>query len=101
MTPALKPRERSAILDSLRAGVVPRWVGDVDHAVRGAGGGDAEVLHEIQARLKPLQELVSGHDFAAVLGQYLAGYQAHDEARTAAALRWLRAEYSTKTEARQ
>ena len=55
----------------------------------------------IEDRLKPLQELVSGYDFAAVIGRYLQGFQTHDEHAMAAALRWLRAEYRTKTEARQ
>ena len=36
-----------------------------------------------------------------VIGKYLQGFQAHDEHAMAAALRWLRAEYRTKTEARQ
>jgi hypothetical protein len=48
-----------------------------------------------------LQDLVSGYDFATELGKYLHGFQTHDEALMASALRWLRAEYRTKTEARQ
>jgi DNA-binding phage protein len=58
-------------------------------------------VRTIEERLKPLQDLVSGYDFAAVVTRYLQGFQAHDEARMAAALRWLRAEYRTKTEARE
>ena len=83
------------------AGVVERWVADVDHQVRSAGGGDAEVTREIQHRLKPLQEFVSGYDFAAVIVRYVEGFQRHDDVLMANALRWLRAEYGTKTEARQ
>jgi len=80
--------------------VVERWVSDVDHEVRTAGGSDRDVGQAIEERLKPLQELVSGYDFAAVVTRYLQGFQSHDEALMAAALRWLRAEYHTKTEAR-
>jgi hypothetical protein len=83
------------------ASVVERWVSDVDQEVRSAGGSDPDVVLAIHERLKPLQELVSGHDFAAVVARYLQGFQSHDEALMAAALRWLRAEYHTKTEARQ
>jgi hypothetical protein len=81
--------------------VVERWVSDVDHEVRSAGGSDDDVARAIEGRLKPLQDLVSGHDFARVVTRYLEGFQSHREALMAAALRWLRAEYHTKTEARQ
>lgn len=81
--------------------VVERWVSDVDHEVRSTGGGDQDVVRAIQERLKPLQELVSGHDFAVVIGKYFEGFQSHNDALMASALRWLRAEYATKTEARQ
>jgi hypothetical protein len=83
------------------ASVVERWVSDVDQEVRSAGGSESDVVLAIHERLKPLQELVSGHDFAAVVARYLQGFQSHDEALMAAALRWVRAEYHTKTEARQ
>ena len=83
------------------AGVVERWVSDVDHEVKGGGGTDADLTREIDRRLKPLQDLVSGYDFAAVIGKYLQGFQTHNEPLMASALRWLRAEYRTKTEARQ
>ena len=55
----------------------------------------------IDALLAPLQEYVGGYDYAAVLKAYWRGSEAGDAALTAAALRWLRGEYSTKTEARQ
>src|SRR5437588_483112 len=115
----IKPRERDAILPALRAGVVPRiglrhlqvgrldeggalasvverWVSDVDHEVRAGGGSDDDVDRAIEERLKPLQDLVSGHDFARVVARYHQGFRAHDEALMASALRWLRAEYATK-----
>ena len=81
--------------------VVERWVADLDHRVRGTGGTDGDVVREIETALLPLQELVSGHDFAAVVGKYVAGFQSHDQALMGSALRWLRAEYRTRTEARQ
>jgi len=83
------------------ANIVERWVSDVSHEVHSTGGTDADVVRAIEERLKPLQDLVSGYDFATVIVKYLQGFQTHDEARMAAALRWLRAEYHTKTEARQ
>ena len=82
--------------------IVERWVTEMDHETRSSGGSDAGRDHpEIEARLRPLQDLVSGFDFATVIGRYLRGFHDHDENLMAAALRWLRAEYRTKTEARQ
>lgn len=62
-------------------------------------GSDVEVI--IDKRLSTLQELVGGHDFATVLKAYWQASETGNEALKTAALRWLRAEYSTKTEARQ
>jgi DNA-binding phage protein len=83
------------------ATIVERWVSDVDHEIRSAGGQDSDVVKAIGDRLKPLQDLVSGYDFALVIAKYTEGFQSHNEAMMGSALRWLRAEYHTKTEARQ
>ena len=81
--------------------MVEKWVSDIDYDVRQSGGGDTEVAKAIHDRLKPLQEFVSGYDFAMVIGKYYEGFQSQNEVLTSSALRWLRAEYTTKTEARQ
>jgi hypothetical protein len=81
--------------------VVERWVSELDHQVRASGGTESDVLREIHGRLKQLQDLVSGFDFATVIVRYVEGYQAHNDPLMGSALRWLRAEYRTKTEARQ
>src|SRR3954452_14013351 len=78
-TLATRARPEGGALSS----VVERWVSDVDHEVRAAGGDDAAVGRAIDDRLKPLQELVSGHDFATVIRKYLDGFQTHDEALSA------------------
>ena len=82
------------------ANVVERWVSDLDHDIRASGGTDSDVFKEIKTRLRPLQDLVSGFDFATVVGRYVEGFQAHNDELMSSALRWLRAEYRTKTEAR-
>jgi hypothetical protein len=81
--------------------LVERWVGDVDREVREKGGNDDEVRAELLLRLKPLHDLVSGFDFANVIARYFDGYLTQNAGLQQAALRWLRGEYSTKTEARQ
>lgn len=55
----------------------------------------------IDERLAHMQELVGGYDFATVLKAYWRGSENGDEILKGAALRWLRGEYSTRTEARQ
>lgn len=83
------------------ANLVERWASDVDHAVRSKGGGDEEVKAEFVAVLSPLQEHVAGFDFCAVLTKYYEGFLADDQSLQDSALRWLRGEYTTKTQARQ
>ncbi|WP_199590045.1 ATP-binding protein [Bremerella cremea] len=83
------------------ANVVERWIGEVDHEIRSGGGTDEDVKKEFGKRLRPLQDLVSGFDFVTVMTKYYEGYLAHNEVLQGAALRWLRAEYRTKTEARE
>ena len=81
--------------------LIERWIGDVDYAVRQAGGDAAAVKAELTNRLRGLQDLVSGYDFATVIGKYYDGFQSHDDGLQQSALRWLRAEFTTKTEARE
>lgn len=83
------------------ASVVERWIADLAHEVHSEGGADADVQARITEEIKPLQELVSGYDFASVLAAYYRGHAEHNPELQAAAIRWLRGEYSTKTEARQ
>jgi hypothetical protein len=81
--------------------LIERWIGDVAHSVTTAGGTESDVEKKLTELCMPLQDLVSGYDFAAVLTQYYRGHLQGNDALRSAALRWLRGEYSTKTEARQ
>lgn len=83
------------------ANLVERWISDLAHEAKASGGTDEDVAAQVHKLCKPLQDYVSGYDFAAVLEQYYRGYTAQNEALQQAAIRWLRAEYTTKTEARQ
>jgi hypothetical protein len=51
-------------------------------------------------RLAALQEMTGGYDFAEVVRTYWRGHDTGNEQLKADAVRWLRGEYSTKTEAR-
>lgn len=79
------------------ASVVERWIGDMEHA---AGGDAAATERALDEACRELQEHVAGYDFAAVLKTYYRAHHDHDLELQGAALRWLRGEYSTRTEAR-
>ncbi|MCB2263070.1 MAG: ATP-binding protein [Candidatus Thiosymbion ectosymbiont of Robbea hypermnestra] len=55
----------------------------------------------IQARMAPLTELVGGYDFAQVVEAYWRGHDSGNERLKTDAVRWMRAEYTTKTDARK
>jgi hypothetical protein len=81
--------------------VIEKWVSEIEHEVTARGGNEQDVEAELSRRCQPLQELVGGFDFVQVLRAYYRGHVQHDDNLQSAALRWLRGEYSTKTEARQ
>ena len=59
------------------------------------------VNEAILDRLSKLTEFVGGYDFAKVIEAYWNGYQQNDEEMKSNAIRWLRAEFTTKTDARK
>lgn len=80
------------------ASVVERFIGDSRKSAEGAG---RKIGDEIERRLAPVQDLVSGHDFALVVNRYYEAFEEGDDTKKTAALRWLRGEYALKTEARE
>lgn len=60
----------------------------------------ANVKKGIFTVVSSLELMVNGFDFAKVLSTYYEGISSGDEAKSSAALKWLRGEYSTKLEAR-
>lgn len=55
----------------------------------------------IRGKLSKLTELVGGYDFAKVIENYWIGYENGDDTLKSNAIRWLRGEYETKTDARR
>lgn len=81
--------------------IVERWIGDIHHEVTKAGGDKEAVKNEIIESLEPLRDYVGGYDFASVLAKYFEGFHEADPELQQNAIRWLRGEFSTKTEARK
>lgn len=62
---------------------------------------NAEVEQRIFTVTSEMQSMVHGFDFAKVLAAYWNGYKLADDDRKQSALRWLRGEVPTKTEAKK
>lgn len=62
-------------------------------------GLDTETV--IRQRLEGLTELVGGYDFAEVISGYWKGHDTGNDQLKADAVRWLRAEFATKSDARK
>ena len=80
------------------ASIVERFA---SQAVREAETGDREPADVIREKLSHLEELTGGYDFATVITRYWEGFETGDEELKSASLRWLRAEWSTRTDARK
>lgn len=76
--------------------VVERFV-TVAQKAAGPGG---DVGAAIRRRLAHLEEYVGGYDFATVLARYWQGHDEGNDQLKSDALRWLRAEFATRTDAR-
>ena len=55
----------------------------------------------VSEKLRDIEYMVSGFDFARVISEYYRAFMSDDDEKKSACLCWLRGEYSTKTEARQ
>ena len=77
--------------------VVERFVTDSLGTARERDVSPDTVIRE---RLTELQELTGGYDFAEVISAYWRGHDTGNEQLKADAVRWLRGEYATRTDAR-
>lgn len=80
------------------AGIVEKFVSTAKTEAK-ATGVAAEVV--IRQKLDHLTELVNGYDFADVIAAYCRGADEGNEQLKSDAIRWLRGEFATKTDARQ
>lgn len=77
--------------------IVERFIATAQGDAQKRGVSSESVINE---RLADLTELVGGYDFASVIANYCSGQESGNEELQAAAIRWLRGEYATKTDAR-
>lgn len=79
------------------AGVVEKFIGQSKTEAKASGRTTEEV---IRAQLNQLTEMVNGYDFADVIASYCRGFEEGNEQLKADAIRWLRGEFATRTDAR-
>lgn len=80
------------------ASIVERFV---TQAIREAEASNRIPDDIIRTKLEHLEELTGGYDFAGVIAKYWEGHETGDDELKSNALRWLRAEFATKTDARK
>ena len=86
--------------------MLARWIGDMQTELVSQGiSAESETFTQMlnQKVLRTMQEmesLVGGFDFAHVVTAYYRAYCNGDDLKRSACLRWLRGEFSSKTEAR-
>lgn len=79
-------------------GIVERFIATAKSEAI-ASGKTSEVV--IREKLEHLTEMVNGFDFADVIAAYCRGFEEGNEPLKSDAIRWLRGEFTTKTDARQ
>lgn len=77
--------------------IVERFVTEALKHAKASGKDPEVVIHE---QLNSLSEMVGGYDFAQVIAAYWKGHDTGNEQLKSDAIRWLRAEFTTKTDAR-
>jgi hypothetical protein len=80
------------------SGIVEKFIATAKSEAKVQGQATEAVLRQ---KLEHLTELVNGYDFADVIAAYCRGFDEGNEQLKSDAVRWLRGEFTTKTDARQ
>jgi len=80
------------------ASIAERFVSESLKQARSSGESPLSAIHD---RLGHLTEMTGGYDFALVIEAYWRGHDSGNEQLKMDAVRWLRGEFSTKTDARK
>ncbi len=86
--------------------IIAKWLSELQSDVAAGGheiGSEAftrELTSRIYSLTRELESEIGGFDFATILTQYYKAYMDGNDEKKSACMRWLRGEYSTKTEAK-
>lgn len=78
-------------------GIVEKFIAIAKSDAKAAGTPVEDVIRQ---KLEHLTELVNGYDFADVIAAYYRGFEDGNEQLKSDAVRWLRGEFTTKTDAK-
>ena len=88
--------------------IMERWISNVQATVStrtglapDSPGLATAVKGQIMTTVGGMQELVHGFDFGTVVSAYYEGYREQNDALQTSAVRWLRGEFNTRSEARE
>jgi len=79
------------------AGIVEKFIFTAEGEAKSKGVSVDSVIHD---KLERLSEMVNGYDFAHVIEVYWKAARDNNQDLKASAIRWLRGEFTTKTDAR-
>jgi len=86
--------------------LIEKWISSLQSAVMAEGryaAGTAEFVQAVNAAiyhtLNEMEELVHGFDFGRVIGAYYQGYLEGNDGLKSDAIRWLRGEFNSRSEA--
>ena len=79
-------------------GIIEKFIATANTEAKAQGIATENIIRQ---KLEHLTELVNGYDFAEVIAAYYRGFETDSEQLKSDAIRWLRGEFSTKTDARQ
>lgn len=80
--------------------VVEKFVADIAREA-GTKAEPSKLERLVDEKLASLRDMTNGSAFVRVLARYVEGFSAHNDVLIKAAVRWLRGEYTTRTEARE
>lgn len=78
-------------------GIVEKFIATAKAEAKEGGRATEDVIRH---KLEHLTELVNGYDFADVIAAYYRGFEEGNEQLKSDAVRWLRGEFTTKTDAK-
>lgn len=90
--------------------ILEKWINEIQMKVKDTNGYKSieldnlsfvkDVEEEIVSVISKMDELTGGYDFARIISQYFKGFVEDNSEIQRLCLRWLRGEYTTKTEAK-
>ena len=87
--------------------IISKWISGLRAEILGSGINEdspqfmAELHRAVSLAMKDIEFLVGGFDFSKTVTEFYRAYMEGDDEKQSACLRWLRGEFSTKTEAKQ